>query len=164
MRWWPRWRHPREIPSCEYVIDPYPSPVSTVSQVVVDYVAMTTDLRVFESTLEKGKPSDIRVTSGGEDGPASVIKGMNEGLQTMQPGGVRRLYIPGELAFVKGLGSAPGRPRVPPLSPVVFDVKLVYIPGARGWTRGQNPARRAPRAADAPFARMRAPFSPPGRK
>ena len=35
----------------------------------------------------------------------------------------------GELAFPKGLSSGPGRPRVPPKSPVVFDVELVYVPG-----------------------------------
>ena len=34
-----------------------------------------------------------------------------------------------QLAFPKGLNSAPGRPRVAPNSPVVFDVSLVYIPG-----------------------------------
>ena len=35
----------------------------------------------------------------------------------------------GNLAFPKGLASGPGRPRVPPASPVVFDVQLVYVPG-----------------------------------
>lgn len=34
-----------------------------------------------------------------------------------------------KLAFPKGLVSAPGRPRVAPNSPVVFDVSLEYIPG-----------------------------------
>lgn len=34
-----------------------------------------------------------------------------------------------QLAFPKGLGAAAGRPRVPPSSPVIFDVNLVYIPG-----------------------------------
>ncbi|KAJ6991506.1 peptidyl-prolyl cis-trans isomerase FKBP16-3 [Populus alba x Populus x berolinensis] len=34
-----------------------------------------------------------------------------------------------QLAFLKGLTSAPGRPRVAPNSPVVFDVSLEYIPG-----------------------------------
>jgi len=74
----------------------------------------------------------------------------------MRSGGIRRLYIPGELAFPKGefifiyiwqldfhfhmaigltpcffsgLASAPGRPRISAFSPVVFDVKLLYIPG-----------------------------------
>lgn len=69
---------------------------------------MTQDLRVFESTLEKGKPADIRVTSGGEDGPASVIKGMNEGLQSMQPGGVRRANEQGETGALC-FASAPWR-------------------------------------------------------
>lgn len=34
-----------------------------------------------------------------------------------------------QLAFPKGLTSAPGRPRVAPSSPVIFDVSLEYIPG-----------------------------------
>jgi peptidylprolyl isomerase len=34
-----------------------------------------------------------------------------------------------QLAFPRGLTSAPGRPRVPPNSTVVFDVNLLYIPG-----------------------------------
>ena len=60
-----------------------------------------------------------------------VIAGLDEGLGSMKVGGVRRLYIPGNLAFPKGLASGPGRPRVPPKTPVVFDVELVYVPGER---------------------------------
>ena len=52
-------------------------------------------------------------------------------------GGSQQLHISeglvcagaGNLSFPKGLASGPGRPRVPPASPVVFDVQLVYIPG-----------------------------------
>ncbi|KAG6536535.1 hypothetical protein ZIOFF_001593 [Zingiber officinale] len=33
------------------------------------------------------------------------------------------------LAFPKGLNSAPGRPRVAPSSPVIFEVTLEYVPG-----------------------------------
>ena len=47
----------------------------------------------------------------------------------MRAGGIRRLYIPGSLSFPNGLKAAAGRPTVPPNSPVVFDVQLVYIPG-----------------------------------
>ena len=41
----------------------------------------------------------------------------------------------GNLAFPKGLSSGPGRPRVPPKSPVVFDVQLVLIPGQLAMLR-----------------------------
>jgi peptidylprolyl isomerase len=99
-----------------------PSP-PTGYQVTVDYVAMTPEGRVFDSSLDKGYPYQVRVGAG------QVIPGLDEGLKTMSTGGVRRLYIPGELAFPKGLPAAAGRPRVPPSSPVVFDVKLLYIPG-----------------------------------
>lgn len=50
-------------------------------------------------------------------------------MKTMKTGGVRRLYIPGDLAFPKGLPAAAGRARIPPASPVIFDVQLLYIPG-----------------------------------
>lgn len=92
-------------------------------QVVVNVVAMTPNGRIFDSSVEKGKPYDMRVGAG------QVIPGLDEGLLTMQPGGLRRLYIPGTLAFPKGLKAAAGRPSVPPASPVVFDVQLLYIPG-----------------------------------
>ncbi|KAG2453426.1 hypothetical protein HYH02_001649 [Chlamydomonas schloesseri] len=92
-------------------------------QVVAHYVAMTPNLRVFDSSLDKGKPYDIRVGAG------QVIKGLDDGLLDMKAGGIRRLYIPGDMAFPKGLKAAPGRPAVPPASPVVFDVQLLYIPG-----------------------------------
>ncbi|KAK4254816.1 hypothetical protein QN277_007907 [Acacia crassicarpa] len=75
------------------------------------------------SSLEKGQPYIFRVGSG------QVIKGLDEGILGMKIGGKRRLYIPGSLAFPKGLTSAPGRPRVAPNSPVIFDVSLEYIPG-----------------------------------
>ncbi|XP_056174625.1 peptidyl-prolyl cis-trans isomerase FKBP16-3, chloroplastic isoform X3 [Syzygium oleosum] len=74
-------------------------------------------------SLEKGQLYIFRVGSG------QVIKGLDEGLLSMKVGGKRRLYIPGSLAFPKGLTSAPGRPRVAPNSPVIFDVSLEYIPG-----------------------------------
>lgn len=58
-----------------------------------------------------------------------MIPGLDEGLKTMKAGGIRRLYIPGNMAFPKGLGAAAGRARVQPASPVVFDVQLLLVPG-----------------------------------
>jgi len=92
-------------------------------QVVVDYVAYTDKGRVFDSSLEKGKPYDIRVGAG------QVIPGLDEGLRTMRTGSFRRLYIPGNMAFPQPLKAAAGRPSVPAKSPVIFDVKLLYVPG-----------------------------------
>ena len=96
-------------------------------QVVVDYIAKNEKGLIFDNSLEKGKPNDVRVT--GDPTSCLVIPGLDEGILTMKSGGLRRMYIPGELAFPKGLASAPGRPRISPFSPVVFDVKLLYIPG-----------------------------------
>ena len=84
---------------------------------------MTPEGRIFASSLERGSPYDLRVGAG------QIVEGLDEGLRTMRVGGLRRIFIPGNLAFPKGLASAPGRPRGPPASPVVFDVQLLYIPG-----------------------------------
>ncbi|CAH9141403.1 unnamed protein product [Cuscuta epithymum] len=92
-------------------------------QVAANYVAMVPSGQIFDSSLEKRQVYIFRVGSG------QVIKGLDEGILSMKVGGKRRLYIPGPLAFPKGLTSAPGRPRVPPSSPVIFDVSLEYIPG-----------------------------------
>ncbi|KAF5728787.1 FKBP-like peptidyl-prolyl cis-trans isomerase family protein isoform 2 [Tripterygium wilfordii] len=92
-------------------------------QVAANYVAMVPSGQIFDSSLEKGQFYLFRV------GADQVIKGLDEGILSMKVGGKRRLYIPGPLAFPKGLTSAPGRPRVAPNSPVIFDVSLEYIPG-----------------------------------
>ena len=63
--------------------------------------------QIFDNSLEKGKPNDIRITGLGPGGDTNVIPGLDEGVLTMRSGGIRRLYIPGELAFPKGLASAP---------------------------------------------------------
>lgn len=61
----------------------------------------------------------------------------------MQVGGFRRLYIPGDLSFPLGLKAAAGRPSVPAKSPVMFDLRLLSVPGAlltgpvpHGWKLG----------------------------
>ncbi|KAL7085874.1 hypothetical protein ACP275_14G304500 [Erythranthe tilingii] len=92
-------------------------------QVAANYVAMVPSGQIFDSSLEKGQIYIFRVGSG------QVIKGLDEGILSMKVGGKRRIYVPGPLAFPKGLTSAPGRPRVAANSPVIFDVSLLYIPG-----------------------------------
>jgi len=114
----------------DIVVGKGPAPFPGV-QVVADFVALVKDgkgqLFVFQDTTAT-KPQDIRVT--GDPETANVIPGLDEGIISMRVGGIRRLYVPGPLAFPKGLASGPGRPRVPPNSDVIFDVFLRYIPGS----------------------------------
>lgn len=70
---------------------------------VCDYVASTPQGAVFDSSLDRGAPYIIRVGAG------QIMAGLDEGLQSMKLGGVRRLYVPGPLAFPKGLSAAAGR-------------------------------------------------------
>lgn len=115
----------------DIVVGTGPSP-NPGMQVVADFVAMVKngkndELFIFQNTVASKSPQDIRVT--GDPETANVIAGLDEGIISMKVGGIRRLYVPGPLAFPKGLASAPGRPRVAPNSDVVFDVYLRYIPG-----------------------------------
>uniref|UniRef100_A0A7S0N1U2 peptidylprolyl isomerase n=1 Tax=Pyramimonas obovata TaxID=1411642 RepID=A0A7S0N1U2_9CHLO len=115
----------------DIVVGTGPTPFPGV-QVVADFVAMVKngkndELFIFQNTVASNSPQDIRVT--GDPETANVIAGLDEGLITMKVGGIRRLYVPGDLAFPKGLASAPGRPRVAPNSDIIFDVYLRYIPG-----------------------------------
>ena len=80
--------------------------------VTVDYTGWTTDGKMFDSSVARGKPSTF--------GVARVIPGFSEGIQLMVPGETRRLWIPEPLAY-KG---QEGRPK----GMLVFDVQLVEMP------------------------------------
>jgi len=80
--------------------------------VTVDYTGWTTDGKVFDSSITRGKPSTFPV--------ARVIPGFSEGIQLMVPGEKRRLWIPEALAY-KG---QEGRPK----GMLVFDVMLIEMP------------------------------------
>ena len=80
--------------------------------VMVDYTGWTTDGKMFDSSVARGKPSTF--------GVARVIPGFSEGLQLMAIGEKRRLWIPEALAY-KG---QEGRPK----GMLVFDVLLVAMP------------------------------------
>jgi len=80
--------------------------------VSVHYTGWTTDGKMFDSSVARGKPSNFRVNR--------VIPGFSEGLQLMVTGEKRRLWIPEALAY-KG---APGKPA----GMLVFDVELLDIP------------------------------------
>lgn len=84
---------------------------TTQEMVVVHYTGWTTDGKMFDSSVTRGKPNTFPV--GG------LIKGFTEGLTLMTIGEKRRLWIPQELAY----RGQPGRPA----GMLVFDVELLEI-------------------------------------
>ncbi len=80
--------------------------------VTIHYNGWTTDGKMFDSSVLRGKPATFGVNR--------VIPGFSEGLQLMVPGETRRMWIPEALAY-KGQAGAPK-------GMLVFDVTLFSIP------------------------------------
>ncbi len=79
--------------------------------VEVHYTGWTTDGKMFDSSVKRGKPAKFPLNG--------VIAGWTEGLQLMGEGEQRRLWIPEEHAY-KG---RPGKPA----GMLVFDVELLKV-------------------------------------
>ena len=86
----------------------HPGPTSKVE---VHYTGWTTDGKMFDSSVVRGKPAKFPLNG--------VIAGWTEGLQLMVEGEKRRLWIPEELAYQ----GKPGRPA----GMLVFDVELLSV-------------------------------------
>ena len=82
--------------------------------VKVHYTGWTTDGKMFDSSIMRGKPARFPLSQ--------VIPGWTEGVQLMVEGEKRRLWIPEELAYK-------GRPGAPQ-GMLVFDIELLKILGA----------------------------------
>lgn len=80
--------------------------------VTFDYSAWTTDGKMFDSSVARGRPSEMQLKN--------MLPGLAEGIELMQVGETRRLWIPEKLAF-KG---KEGKPK----GTLVFDVTLLEIP------------------------------------
>ena len=89
-----------------------PNATSTVS---VNYKGTLIDGTVFDSSYDRGKPSQFGVNQ--------VIKGWTEGLQLMPIGSKYKFYIPQELAY----GFQQRGQLIKPFSALVFEVELVDI-------------------------------------
>jgi peptidylprolyl isomerase len=90
-----------------------PVPTST-SRVQAHYTGWTTDGKMFDSSIPRGRPSTF--------GVGGVIKGWTEGLQLMKEGAKYRFWIPADLAY----GDKPQRPGSPS-GQLTFDVELVKV-------------------------------------
>jgi peptidylprolyl isomerase len=81
------------------------------SRVTVHYTGWTTDGKMFDSSVSKGRPLTI--------GLNEVIDGWTEGVQMMVEGEKRRLWIPESLAYQGQPGAPAGM--------LVFDIELIKI-------------------------------------
>ncbi len=81
------------------------------STVTVHYTGWTSDGRMFDSSLRRGKPFTARLEH--------LIAGWQEGVQRMVEGEVARLWIPAALAY--GDQSSGNRPA----GMLVFDIQLI---------------------------------------
>lgn len=92
-------------------------------QVRVHYTGTTMDGHVFDSSVERGEPTEF--------GLNQVIKGWSEGVQLMNVGSKYKFFIPYDLAYgEQGIPQA----GIPPFSPLIFEVELLDIlqPAAEG--------------------------------
>ena len=96
----------------------HPTKASTVT---VNYSGWTTDGKMFDSSITRGKPATFPL--------GRVIPGWTEGLQLMVVGEKTRFWIPKELAY----NDAPGKPA----GMLVFDVELLEIGAAKPSPHGK---------------------------
>ena len=89
------------------------SPALT-DKVVTHYVGSFIDGKVFDSSVERGRPAEFPVEG--------VIKGWTEALQLMKEGDKWQLFVPPELGYgEKGTGPIPGN------TILVFEVELIEV-------------------------------------
>lgn len=84
-------------------------------KVSMRYIGKLQNGNIFDSNT-KGKPFEFKLGAG------QVIKGWDEGIAGMQPGGERRLTIPAKLGYGKS-----GTDGIPGNATLVFEVKLLSI-------------------------------------
>ena len=111
--------------------DKHPAAADTVT---VHYSGWTTDGKLFDSSVKRGKPTSFPLNG--------VIKGWTEGVQLMVEGEKRRFWIPAGLAY----GENPGGGR--PGGLLVFDIELISIKQAPKPPATPEDVAAAPESAE----------------
>eukprot|EP00601_Ochromonadales_sp_CCMP2298_P027646 CAMPEP_0173294086 /NCGR_PEP_ID=MMETSP1143-20121109/13675_1 /TAXON_ID=483371 /ORGANISM="non described non described, Strain CCMP2298" /LENGTH=165 /DNA_ID=CAMNT_0014233719 /DNA_START=144 /DNA_END=641 /DNA_ORIENTATION=+ len=79
----------------------------------------------FDNTMKADNPYFVRAGAG------ILLKGLDDAVPNMHVGDRYHLVFGGDLAFgAKGRSSSPGKPRIPPMADVDFEVVLESIPGS----------------------------------
>ncbi len=91
------------------------SPCPPGATVTIHYTGWTLDGQIFDSSVQRGTPATFPL--------GNLIKGWQEGIPGMKPGGVRRLFIPSAWAY----GAAGSGKNIPPNADLVFEVKLIAV-------------------------------------
>ena len=103
--------------------------------VTIHYTGWLTDGTVFDSSKKRGEPATFPL--------GNLIKGWQEGIPGMKPGGTRRLMIPYEMAY----GEQGRPPVIPPKATLVFEIELLPDPfavpdvKADAWKKRDNGMR-----------------------
>jgi len=85
------------------------------SNVTVHYTGKLIDGTVFDSSVQRGQPTNF--------GVGQVIRGWTEALQLMKEGDKWMLYIPYDLAYgERGQGA-----QIPPYATLIFEVELIKV-------------------------------------
>ena len=85
--------------------------------VVVHYVGKLLDGKQFDSSRNRRDPLGFSLGAG------DLIKGLDQGIEGMRVGGMRKITIPAEFAYGdSGCGGV-----IPPGATLVFDVELLEV-------------------------------------
>jgi peptidylprolyl isomerase len=110
-------------------------PAAKGDTVRIHYTGWTTDGKEFDSSVTRGKLATFPLNR--------LIKGWQEGIPGMKPGGTRRLKIPSDLAY----GDAGRPPTIPAKATLIFEIDYAGNPmsmpdlKAKAWKKLDNGVR-----------------------